>query len=214
MRGRAPEGTHEVRRAGALDCPDTCSWVVTGRTGAPYAREPLRDLVERLLPGDALERAASLGTEAPHRMQQAIWRLRIGEIAIDLVAQHAAGEGIEKYAPDFPRVAIRQVNLGRITSAEEVERLGLVAAPEASPPPRLTPVRMRARRGVNRRWPSYERCVDGAPLNHEESGPDISKPISSSASWQSPGDGASKRPPRGSSKRARRRSKTASGMPP
>ena len=36
----------------------------------------------------------------------------------------------DKYAPDFPRVTIRQAQSGRLTSAAELERLGLVAAPE------------------------------------------------------------------------------------
>jgi hypothetical protein len=29
--------------------------------------------------------------------------------------------------------------------------------------------------GSNRRWPRYERCVDGAPLNSDEADPDISR---------------------------------------
>ena len=29
--------------------------------------------------------------------------------------------------------------------------------------------------GTSRKWPSYARCVDGAPLNQEETGPDISR---------------------------------------
>ena len=80
----------------------------------------------------------------------------------------------DKYAPDFPRVAIRQANLGRLAQAAELERLGLVAEPEAvAQPLRITPARVSP--GSNRRWPSYERCVDGAPLNSEETGPDISR---------------------------------------
>ena len=35
----------------------------------------------------------------------------------------------DKYARDFSRVAICQANLGRMTRAAELERLGLVAAP-------------------------------------------------------------------------------------
>jgi hypothetical protein len=35
----------------------------------------------------------------------------------------------DKYAPDFPRVAIRQANIGRMTTTDELDRLGLVAAP-------------------------------------------------------------------------------------
>ena len=81
----------------------------------------------------------------------------------------------DKYAPDFPRVAIHRVNLGRLAQAAELERLGLVAEPEAVvEPERVTPARLRPSAG-DRKWPSYARCVDGAPLNHDETGPDISK---------------------------------------
>src|SRR4051794_3127575 len=36
----------------------------------------------------------------------------------------------DKYAPDFPRVKIQAAQHGRMTDAAELERLGLVAAPE------------------------------------------------------------------------------------
>ena len=80
-----------------------------------------------------------------------------------------------KYAPDFPRVAIHQANPGRMTSATELERLGLVAAPEAAQPLRISPAPARVDTSGGRKWPSYARCVDGAPLNSEETGPDISR---------------------------------------
>jgi RepB DNA-primase from phage plasmid len=81
----------------------------------------------------------------------------------------------DKYAPNFPRVAIRQANLGRVTDASELKRLGLVAAPEiVAEPPRMSPARSRPS-GGNRKWPSYARCLDGAPLNSEETGPDTSR---------------------------------------
>ena len=41
----------------------------------------------------------------------------------------------DKYAPNFPRVAIHQANPGRLTIAAELERLGLVTEPEAPPRP-------------------------------------------------------------------------------
>ena len=80
----------------------------------------------------------------------------------------------DKYAPTFPRVAIHQANPGRLTTKAELERLGLVTEPEAAPSPRVPPARARPGPG-NRKWPSYARCVDGAPLNSEETGPDISR---------------------------------------
>jgi hypothetical protein len=80
----------------------------------------------------------------------------------------------DKYAPNFPRVAIHAAHPGRLAAADALERLGLVAAPEVvAQPLRIAPARVSA--GGNRRWPSYTRCVDGAPLNSEETGPDISR---------------------------------------
>jgi RepB DNA-primase from phage plasmid len=81
----------------------------------------------------------------------------------------------DKYAPDFPRVAIRQANFGRLAQAAELARLGLVAEPEMAQPLRISPAPSRAVAGGGRKWPSYARCVDGAPLNSEETGPDISR---------------------------------------
>ena len=59
------------------------------------------------------------------------------------------------------------------SSRPTLERLGLVAAPETV----AQPLRLHAPRvsDSNRRWPSYERCLDGAPLNSEETGPDVSR---------------------------------------
>jgi hypothetical protein len=77
----------------------------------------------------------------------------------------------DKYAPEFPRVAIHHAKPGRKTSAAELGRLGLVAAPELRPefvrPTRSAP-------GGNRKWPSYAIARERAPLNHEGSGPDTS----------------------------------------
>jgi hypothetical protein len=83
----------------------------------------------------------------------------------------------DKYAPNFPRVAIEQAQPGRKTTAAELERLGLVAAPEPPARQSLPPARPRAR-ASNRKWPSYALCLDGAPLNHDKTGPKRS-----SADW-------------------------------
>lgn len=78
----------------------------------------------------------------------------------------------DKYAPDFPRVAIREAHPGRVMTTADLEGLGLVAAPETVETPSPHPPRVS--RG-HRRWPSYARCLDGAPLNSEETGPDQSR---------------------------------------
>lgn len=75
----------------------------------------------------------------------------------------------DKYAPDFPRVAIDAARLGHFTDRSELDRLGLVAPPEefapVSPPSSVT----------IRQWPSYAKAVDGAPVNLDGSGPDRSR---------------------------------------
>jgi hypothetical protein len=75
----------------------------------------------------------------------------------------------DKYAPAFPRVAIHVAQPGRKVTTDELEQWGLVTKPEvAAQPLRIAPA-------GGRKWPSYARCVDGAPLNSEETGPDISR---------------------------------------
>jgi Plasmid replication region DNA-binding N-term len=77
-----------------------------------------------------------------------------------------------RHAPAFPRVAIRDAQPGRITTTDELNRLGLVAPPETV----AQPLRVHAPRlPDDRRWPSYARCLDGAPLNSEETGPVVSE---------------------------------------
>jgi RepB DNA-primase from phage plasmid len=76
----------------------------------------------------------------------------------------------DKYAPDFPRVAIRAANFGRLAHAAALERLGAVAEPEAAQPlRRITPARARPT-GSNRKWPSYARCMEGAPPSQSRPG--------------------------------------------
>lgn len=76
-----------------------------------------------------------------------------------------------KYAPDYPRVAIRAACPGRITGIDELDRLGVVAPPEifkAASPARPYP------HGTDK-WPSYAMCLDKAPPNSTGSGPDRSR---------------------------------------
>ena len=79
----------------------------------------------------------------------------------------------DKYAPNFPRVAIREARAGHLTSAAELERLGLVAPPEEFAPLSVPPARSIP--GGNRTWPSYAHALDGAPLDSEGRGPDRSR---------------------------------------
>jgi hypothetical protein len=78
----------------------------------------------------------------------------------------------DKYAPDFPRVEITHLALGHIVSKDELEEQGLVAPREEPKPSRL---RVSPTRSGVRKWPSYQRCVENAPPNHSNTGPDISR---------------------------------------
>jgi RepB DNA-primase from phage plasmid len=69
----------------------------------------------------------------------------------------------DKYAPDFPLVKIHAAQPARLTTTHELDQLGLVAAPEVTAPGGgPSPARARPGRG-SRKWPSYERCLEGAP---------------------------------------------------
>jgi hypothetical protein len=78
----------------------------------------------------------------------------------------------DKYAPNFPRVEITHLAPGRIASKDGLEGQGLVA-------PREEPKPLRSRVSPTytgrRKWPSYHRCVENAPPNHGNTGPDISR---------------------------------------
>jgi len=76
-----------------------------------------------------------------------------------------------KYEPGFPTVSIVSAAPGRIVTPEQLESLGLVSEPV--PAARAAPLRVSASPSGN--WPDYHRCVQGAPLNHGRTGPDISR---------------------------------------
>ena len=80
----------------------------------------------------------------------------------------------EKYAPDFPRVSIAHRALERIVTAHELSALKLVA-PAGERPAHVSPAPPRQTGGRRRIWPDYQRCLEGAPRNHGDTGPDISR---------------------------------------
>jgi hypothetical protein len=69
-----------------------------------------------------------------------------------------------KYAPAFPTVEITHAAPGKITTAAELDSAGLVAPAEEAPARALVRVSPARRAGKARRWPSYERCLEGAPI--------------------------------------------------
>jgi hypothetical protein len=78
-----------------------------------------------------------------------------------------------KYEPDFPTVAILNTAPGRVVTPAQLESLGLVAELEPIKPASVTPIRV-SRRHENavraRRWPDYQRCLDGAPESKSRPG--------------------------------------------
>jgi hypothetical protein len=75
-----------------------------------------------------------------------------------------------KYAPGYPRVAIRAAQPGRTVTADELEQLGLVAPKEhltQLPPARFEADHMRT-------WPDYQYNLDRAKPNKTGDGLDLS----------------------------------------
>jgi hypothetical protein len=78
-----------------------------------------------------------------------------------------------KYAPAFPLVTITHINADNVVSAAALEQAGFVA-PAEQPPARVSSRSSQSYRG-RRRWPSYTRCLQHAPLAHRGDRPDVSK---------------------------------------
>ena len=78
----------------------------------------------------------------------------------------------EKYAPNFPRVEITHSAAGLMARKEKLAKLGLL--PEEPRAPARNAAHARTLPGA-RKWPSYQRCIEGAPATHGNTGPDISR---------------------------------------
>ena len=143
-----------------------------------------------------LKSAAFLGLETSPGNYQAWVALPSGEADKDFARRLRKGAGADdtasgatrvagslnfkdKYAPNFPRVQIAHSAPGLVASASQLERMGLVAEPEKPAPPifRLLPME-RTRTG---KWPSYLRCVQGAPQNRDQNRPTSAGRISPGA---------------------------------
>lgn len=68
-----------------------------------------------------------------------------------------------KYAPAFPIVTVTHAQAGKIATLAELEASGLLAAAD---PPRAAPAPSRA--ASTGRWPSYAKCLAGAPAATEQ----------------------------------------------
>jgi hypothetical protein len=78
-----------------------------------------------------------------------------------------------RYAPDYPRIAICHVNPGLLVSEGQLTKARFVSALDDRHA--VSHRSSGVRRSPGKRWPSYERCVAGAPLNHEGTAYDISR---------------------------------------
>lgn len=77
-----------------------------------------------------------------------------------------------RYAPSFPMVRVLDAAAKRTVTLAQLEALGLVAAPDPSP---VKPTRRAYQGRGPKQWPSYERCLQNAPLAHRSDRPDVSR---------------------------------------
>ncbi len=168
-----------------LDQATRQSWNVIVRPCPPPVFLQLDDLdaagIDRVMPLAFLTLDTSPGNHQA-------WFALAGQVDPDLARRVRKGAGADptasgatriagslnfkdKYAPDFPRVRIGHLAPQRMTTAAELERLGLVAP--AEPVRQARPASYRPQ--GERKWPDYQRCLDGAPLNHAKTGPDTSR---------------------------------------
>ena len=119
--------------------------------------------------------------EGKEAFKQFMRRVREAVGGNDKSASHATRvAGKENFKakdfPDFPTVTILETHPGRVMTTQQLDDLGLVAAPE--PVKAATLAFPRAPRNSSeraRQWPSYEKSLLGAPPNGDGSGPDRSK---------------------------------------
>lgn len=79
-----------------------------------------------------------------------------------------------KYLPNPPTVKILEANPGRVMTPSQLESLGLLAPAEPAQSSSVVdfhPRRAYPSQGRERNWPDYQRCLAGAPLNGEGTGP-------------------------------------------
>jgi hypothetical protein len=134
-------------------------------------------------PGNHQAWVAVSGLASPQEAKDFARRLRKGTGA-DLTASGAtrvAGTANykRKYEPQFPTVVIQDTAPGRIMTVGQLETLNLVAPPEPiTILPSITPARVSRRSEAAiraRKWPDYDRCLQSAPPNHGNTGPDTSR---------------------------------------
>ncbi len=85
-----------------------------------------------------------------------------------------------KYLPEFPTVTILETHPGRVMTPEQLEAMGLVAAPDPEIADTTSTARTPQGRGGQQSstrtkvWPEYARSLAGAPPSRDGNGPDRS----------------------------------------
>ncbi len=76
------------------------------------------------------------------------------------------------YSPNFPRIEIAHMNAGHLTTIAALEQAGFVTPPEQPKRPPVNNKNERRRRYGNgpTSWPSYEKCLGGAPESKSRPG--------------------------------------------
>ena len=175
--------------------------VIIRPTGPEVAFIQLDDLkteeqLERLRPAALIIHATSPGnyqawiavsglSEGKEEFKAFARRVRKAVGGNDKSASHATRlAGTEnfktRYGPDFPTVKILEAHPGRIVSQEQLEAMGLVAAPEPQIAAPAFASRSKQGRGGNDRtrsekvWPNYARSLAGAPPRLQGQGRDRS----------------------------------------
>ena len=98
-----------------------------------------------------------------------------------------------KIRAEFSARGDRAAHAGRVTNPPNLTGLAWSRRRKPPAPPRCPP--SRARPGSNRKWPSYARCLEGAPPSHEQDRPEgRASPILRGASSPRIGDGREPRP--------------------
>jgi hypothetical protein len=146
------------------------------------------DQLDRVRPAVCIIHATSPGShqawiavsglpEGKEAFKRFVRRVRQAVGGNDKSASHATRiAGTEnfktKYAPHFPTVTILETHPGHVMMPEQLEALGLVAAPEPVKATTLAfPRRSQHSSEGTRQWPSYEKSLVGAPQNAAGNGP-------------------------------------------
>jgi hypothetical protein len=175
--------------------------VIIRPTGPDVAFVQLDDLktpeqLERIRPAAFIIHATSPGNyqawvavsgvpEAKEAFKAFTRRVRKAVGGNDKAASHATRlAGTEnfktKYGPDFPTVSIVEAHPGHVVSREQLEAMGLLAAPEPESATGAAPIKARKtgpsdyRAQAAKAWPNYAISLAGAPRSLSGNGPDRS----------------------------------------